>query len=56
MRGFVNSVDGTEAWSAISHGIVDTVPGVISIGDVADDGGMLGMTSVADEGSCWGMF
>ena len=32
---FVNSVDGTQAWSAISHGIVDTVPGVISIGDVA---------------------
>ena len=53
---FVNSFDGTEAWSAISHGIVDTVPGVISIGDVAQDGGMLGMTSVADEGSCWGMF
>ena len=53
---FVNSFDGTKAWSAISHGIVDTVPGVISIGDVAQDGGMLGMTSVADEGSCWGMF
>jgi len=35
---------------------VDTVPGVISIADVAQDGGMLGMTSVADEGSCWGLF
>ena len=53
---FVNSVDASKAWSAISHGIVDTVPGVISIGDVANGGGMIGMTSIADEGSCWGLF
>jgi hypothetical protein len=53
---FVNSADTRKAWSSISHGIVDAVPGVIYIGDVADDGGMLGMTSIADEGSCWGLF
>ena len=53
---FVNSADGTRAWSAISHGIVDTVPGVIAIGDVALGGAMVGMTSVSDEGSCWGRF
>jgi len=32
------------------------VPGVISVGDVANDGRMLAMTSIEDEGSCWGMF
>ncbi len=53
---FVNSADGTRAWSSISHGIVDTVPGVISVGDVAQGGAMVAMTSVSDEGSCWGRF
>jgi hypothetical protein len=53
---FVNSVDGTRAWSAVSHGLVDRVPGVISVGDVADGGRMVAMTSIEDEGSCWGMF
>ncbi len=53
---FVNSVDATRVWSSVSHGLVDVVPGVISVRDVADDGGMLGMTSLSDEGSCWGLF
>jgi hypothetical protein len=53
---FVNSADSSKAWSSISHGIVDTVPGVVHIGDVADGGEMLGMTSISDEGSCWGLF
>ena len=53
---FVNSADGTRAWSSISHGIVDAVPGVLALGDVAQGGAMVAMTSVADEGSCWGRF
>jgi len=36
--------------------LADVVPGVISVGDVANDGRMLAMTSIEDEGSCWGMF
>ncbi len=52
---FVNSVDGTRAWSAISHGIVEQVPGILGVGDVTEDGHMVAMTSVADEGSCWGV-
>jgi hypothetical protein len=52
---YVNSPDGTHASVSISHGIVDTVPGVLAVGDVATgDAGMIGMTSVSDEGSCWG--
>jgi hypothetical protein len=53
---FVDSPDGTRAWSSISHGIVDVVPGVLGIGDVAPGGAMVAMTSVSDEGSCWGRF
>jgi hypothetical protein len=53
---FVNSADGSRAWSSISHGIVDSVPGVLGVGDVAQGGAMVAMTSVADEGSCWGRF
>jgi len=53
---FVNSADGTRVWSAVSHGLVDTIPGVLSVGDVANGGRMVAMTSIADEGSCWGMF
>ena len=53
---FVNSVDGTRAWSAISHGIVEQVPGILAVGDVTEDGHMVAMTSVSDEGSCWGRF
>jgi hypothetical protein len=54
---YVNSPDGTRAWISISHGIVDTVPGVVAVGDVATgDAGMVAMTSVSDEGSCWGRF
>jgi hypothetical protein len=53
---FVNSPDSTRAWSSVSHGIVDVVPGVLGIGDVAQGGAMVAMTSVSDEGSCWGRF
>jgi len=53
---YVNSADGSRAWWAISHGIVDTVPGVLAVGDVAQGGAMVAMTSVSDEGSCWGRF
>jgi hypothetical protein len=53
---FVNSADSSKVWSSVSHGIVEAVPGVLYLGDVADDGGMLAMTSIADEGSCWGLF
>ncbi len=53
---FVNSAGATRAWSSVSHGIVDAVPGVIAVGDVAQSGQMVAMTSVADEGSCWGRF
>jgi hypothetical protein len=53
---FVNSEDASKAWSAVSHGLVDRVPGVIAVGDVTTDGAMVAMTSIADEGSCWGRF
>ena len=53
---FVNSLDGTRAWSAISHGIVEQVPGILAVGDVTEDGHMVALTSIADEGSCWGRF
>jgi hypothetical protein len=53
---YVNSADGTSARWAISHGIVETMPGVLAVGDVTADGHVLAMTSVADEGSCWGRF
>ena len=53
---YVNSADGSRAWWAISHGIVDTVPGVLAVGDVAQGGAMVAMTSLSDEGSCWGRF
>ncbi|HEU5241671.1 MAG TPA: hypothetical protein VFU25_06645 [Ornithinibacter sp.] len=53
---FVNSVEGTSARYTSSHGIVDTVPGVLAVGDVSAEGDLVGMTSVSDEGSCWGRF
>jgi hypothetical protein len=53
---YVNSADTSQAWWSISHGIVDVVPGVIYVGDVADGGGLLGLTSLSDQGSCWGLF
>jgi hypothetical protein len=53
---FVNSVDGTRAWSSVSHGLVDRIPGAMSVGDVTAEGRMVAMTSIEDEGSCWGMF
>jgi hypothetical protein len=53
---YVNSPDASQAWWSISHGIVDTVPGVVAVGGVADDAGLLGMTSLSDEGSCWALF
>jgi hypothetical protein len=52
----VNSRDGDKAWSAVSHGLVDEIPGVMALGDVTRDGRMVAMTSIADEGSCWGLF
>jgi hypothetical protein len=53
---FVNSVEGTSAGYTSSHGIVDTVPGVLAVGDASAEGDLLAMTSVSDEGSCWGRF
>ena len=53
---FVNSAEGTSARYTISHGIVDTVPWVLAVGDVSAEGDLLAMTSVSDEGSCWGRF
>lgn len=53
---FVDSADADKSWSSVSHGIVDSVPGVLGIGDVAEGGAMVAMTSVSDEGSCWGRF
>ena len=53
---FVDSADNDKSWSSVSHGIVDVVPGVLGIGDVAQGGAMVAMTSVSDEGSCWGRF
>ncbi|MEO6510366.1 MAG: hypothetical protein ABIO16_05185 [Nocardioides sp.] len=52
---FVNSIDATAAWISVSHGIVDSVPGVLEIDDAAASG-VLGMTSLLDAGSCWGPF
>ncbi len=53
---FVNSVEGTSARYTSSHGIVDTVPWVLAVGDASAGGDLLAMTSVSDEGSCWGRF
>ena len=53
---FVNSVEGTSARYTSSHGIVDTVPWVLAVGDASAEGHLLAMTSVSDEGSCWGRF
>jgi hypothetical protein len=53
---FVNSVEGTSARYTSSHGIVDTVPWVLAVGDASAEGDLLAMTSVSDEGSCWGRF
>ena len=53
---FVNSAEGTSARYTSSHGIVDTVPWVLAVGDASAEGDLLAMTSVSDEGSCWGRF
>jgi hypothetical protein len=53
---FVNSAEGTSARYTTSHGIVDTVPWVLAVGDASADGDLVAMTSVSDEGSCWGRF
>jgi hypothetical protein len=53
---FVNSVEGTSVRYTSSHGIVDTVPWVLAVGDVSAEGDLAAMTSVSDEGSCWGRF
>ncbi len=52
---YVDSGDVTGSWVSISHGIVDSVPGVLAIDDVTA-GGLLGMTDLLDAGSCWGRF
>lgn len=52
---FVDSADATRSWVSVSHGIVDTVPGVLAVADVSPHG-LLGLTALQDAGSCWGRF
>ena len=56
VRGVRELRRGDSARYTSSHGIVDTVPWVLAVGDVSAEGDLLAMTSVSDEGSCWGRF